>query len=510
MRGPGQMIHCSAQASVAHNFLRLKEGGIYSVTNFAVNPNKEEYRVIKDDSFMLEFDGSMTFKSVSVKADGFVRYSLNLVDFDAIEPADNKYLIDVAGYVSNVGRTNHLTYGSDVIRVVWGNLGEVLVEKKTKQVGALTGCPASSKPQDLQVRRFNLKNFNHTLLMKCATCKFNFAFSDKVYLSSTSSTMILDDAEIPAIKALKDANNGVELKNTYTPIDLTQPVKGTIEIILMWAQNRKNNSATFHCTVTIDGVRTKTRWNFPSCGSEGCRKGATRKKGYFFCESYNRRVDFPMLRYRLELDVYDVTAQTVVVLFDEPTTALVGCSAGSLMDKEDESVDVHVGLLLAISNLTGTTHVMEIKSQSYYEYGTFESFTCCQLNPEEVCGDSVGSSTLDALDGVQTHRLSRPVRAPTVATPTKPSEPKRTKSLVIEDSDVEASGDSSRYVGRNKTDPISDSNKRKRVVAEVSSEDVSGLHTRMHPRNSASYDGMQYYWAGHVDWLVNYLSEIEL
>ncbi|GKC23729.1 hypothetical protein Tco_1025879, partial [Tanacetum coccineum] len=141
-----KMIHCSARASVAHNFLRLKEGGIYSVTNFAVKPNKEEYRVIKDDSFMLEFDGSTAFKRVSVKADGFVRYPLNLVGFDAIEPADNKYLIDVAGYVSNVGRTNHLNSGSknldfhlanhrgQSIRVtLWGNLGEVLVEKKTKQ-----------------------------------------------------------------------------------------------------------------------------------------------------------------------------------------------------------------------------------------------------------------------------------------------------------------------------------------------------------------------------------------
>ncbi|GJS91797.1 reverse transcriptase domain-containing protein [Tanacetum coccineum] len=86
----GQMIHCFARASVAHNILQLKEGGIYSVTNFMVKPNKEEYRVIKDDSFMLEFDGSTTFKRVSVKEDGFLRYILNLVDFDAIELADNK------------------------------------------------------------------------------------------------------------------------------------------------------------------------------------------------------------------------------------------------------------------------------------------------------------------------------------------------------------------------------------------------------------------------------------
>ncbi|GJZ88108.1 hypothetical protein Tco_0659890 [Tanacetum coccineum] len=197
-RAKGKMIHCSARANIAYNFLRLKEGGIYSVKIFAVKPNKEEYRVIKDDSFMLEFDGSTTFKRVYVKADGFVKYPLNLVDFDVIEPADNKYLIYVAGYVSNVEDSqSELRYG-ETSRRCW-------LRKKTKQ----------------------------------------FAFSDKVYLSSTSSTVILDDANIPAIKALKDANSGVELKKHYTPIDLTRPVKGTIDNLLMWAQNQKNNVHSF-------------------------------------------------------------------------------------------------------------------------------------------------------------------------------------------------------------------------------------------------------------------------
>ncbi|GKF00602.1 reverse transcriptase domain-containing protein, partial [Tanacetum coccineum] len=70
----GNMIHCSAKASVSHNFLRLKEGGIYSVKNFAVKPNKDEYRILKNDAYMLEFHGSKTIRKASVKADGFVRY----------------------------------------------------------------------------------------------------------------------------------------------------------------------------------------------------------------------------------------------------------------------------------------------------------------------------------------------------------------------------------------------------------------------------------------------------
>ncbi|GKC15936.1 nucleic acid-binding, OB-fold protein [Tanacetum coccineum] len=239
--------------------------------------------------------------------------------------------------------------------------------------------------------------------------------------------MILDDAEIPAIKALRDADSGVELKNPYVPIDLTRPVQGTIENLLMWSRNRKNNVPSFLSSL----VWTKTGWNFPSCGSEDCRKSVTRQKGYFYCESCNKRVDIPMLRYRLELDVSDDTAQTVVVMFDETTTALVGCLAGSLMDIEDESADDHVSLPPAILNVIGTTQVMEIKSHSYYEYGTFENFTCWQLNPEEEAWS------------LRTLML---------------------KQLVTRFG----------YAGKNNVDPLSDNNKRKRKLIEDSTGDVSG------------------------------------
>ncbi|GJS15655.1 hypothetical protein Tco_0410127 [Tanacetum coccineum] len=80
--------------------------------NFVVKPNKEEYRIIKNDTYMLEFDGSMTIRKALVKVEGFLRYPFQLQDLNGIEPSDNKYLIDVAGYVTNVGRTNHLKSGS--------------------------------------------------------------------------------------------------------------------------------------------------------------------------------------------------------------------------------------------------------------------------------------------------------------------------------------------------------------------------------------------------------------
>nr|GFA32363.1 hypothetical protein [Tanacetum cinerariifolium] len=120
----GNMIHYSTKSNVVHNFLRMKEGGIYAVKNFVVVPNKDEYRIFKQDMFMLEFDGETTIRRVTL----------------------------------------------------WGGLGDVLVERKTNHVGmcvvVLTGM--------------SMKDYNN-----------------KLYLSSTSCTVIYDDDDIPCIQELK-------------------------------------------------------------------------------------------------------------------------------------------------------------------------------------------------------------------------------------------------------------------------------------------------------------------
>ncbi|GKC30863.1 hypothetical protein Tco_1038157 [Tanacetum coccineum] len=71
----GNAIHCSARSNVAHNFIKLKEGVIYCIKNFVVYPNKEEYRIRKDDAFMLEFNGATSAQKSLVKGAGF-RYDI--------------------------------------------------------------------------------------------------------------------------------------------------------------------------------------------------------------------------------------------------------------------------------------------------------------------------------------------------------------------------------------------------------------------------------------------------
>ncbi|GJR74299.1 replication protein A 70 kDa DNA-binding subunit C-like protein [Tanacetum coccineum] len=432
------MIHCTAKATIAHNFLRLKEGGVFLIKNFAVRPNKDEFWVFRHDMFMLEFDGSTTIRKVSANGVGFVRYTFQLVDFDDIELINNKYMIDVSGYVTNVGRTSQTKSGSKTLdfylanqrgkslRVtLWGGVGDSLIETKTAHVGMCT----------IVLTLMIVKTYNN-----------------KLYFSSTSLTVIYDNDDIPSLQELKlVTRRHIEPKKEMMMANSSQPREGTVENLMLWARNRKNNAVTFQCEVMIEDIRRKSGWNYPSCGGEKCRKSVSRKAGKLLCKTCNRTVDYPVLWYRLEVVVDDDTAQTVVVMFNEIATELLNCSADSLIEAEDEvcfcylfqplsyietnlhiqSAEDYSGLPTAIRNLIGTTHVMELKSHSYYEYGIYESFTYWKINPADLV-DGVASSsnqliTVDDSDA-SFKGLSR---QPSVCTPSKPNEEKRKESSFI-------------------------------------------------------------------------------
>ncbi|GJR40932.1 ATP-dependent DNA helicase PIF1-like protein [Tanacetum coccineum] len=153
----GSTMYATARNSIAHNFMKLKEGGIYSIKNFVIQPNKDEFRVLKNATFMLELDGSTTIRKVFVKPDGFIRFPFEMVDFEHLETTNNKYLIDAAGYVTNVGWTVQQKTGSKTldfhlansrgqsVRVtLWGSFRELLIEKRTNYAGCI--CQALPQP----------------------------------------------------------------------------------------------------------------------------------------------------------------------------------------------------------------------------------------------------------------------------------------------------------------------------------------------------------------------------
>ncbi|GKA45852.1 54S ribosomal protein L19, mitochondrial [Tanacetum coccineum] len=323
--------------------------------------------VFRHDMFMLEFDGSTTIRKVSANGVGFVRYTFQLVDFDDIELTNNKYMIDVSSYVTNVRRTSHTKSGSKTLdfylanqrgqslRVtLWGGVGDSLIEKKTAHVGMCTIVLTS-----MTVKTYNSKdictligiyNLHHSIELKSVTTQYAI-----VYVSFCNKNMLTISINV--------YDNLAKPKKEMMMADSSQPREGTIENLLLWAKNRKNNAMTFQCKVMIEDIRRKSGWNYPSCGGEKCRKSVSCKAGKFLCKTCNRNVDYPC---RLEVVVADDTAQTV--------------------SAEDNS-----GLPTAIRNLIGTTHVMELKSHTYYESELEDSDTdevlCSAKDPHEINAD---------------------------------------------------------------------------------------------------------------------------
>ncbi|GJX14081.1 hypothetical protein Tco_0205839 [Tanacetum coccineum] len=162
-------------------------------------------------------------------------------------------------------------------------------------------------------------------------------------------------------------------------------------------------------------------------------------------------------KYRLELGVADDTAHVVVVLFDEPATELLKCSAESLMASFDEvslyllfnyfhrfqtnlylqSADEDSNLLVAITNLIGTTHIFELKSHTYYEYGTFESFTYWKINPACTMEEVASSTTVDENTNNHSPEFKSLAQTPSLSTPSKGPEEKKKKRSGVEESDAD-------------------------------------------------------------------------
>nr|GFA10251.1 hypothetical protein [Tanacetum cinerariifolium] len=187
--------------------------------------------------------------------------------------------------------------------------------------------------------------------------------------------------------------------------------------------------------VKIDDTRSQKEWNFPSCDGEKCKKGVVQKNGRFLCQVCKKAIDYPE------------------------------CFADSLAAADDESglgyVD-HAGLPLALANIIGTTHTLEMKSHTYYEHGTFESFTCRRIAPEEVVDVDSESSNMNTSAEVNITKVKRLVTKPFVTTHSKPTEEKEE----LKDSNDEFTGDMDDGMVDDKNSSLTDKRKKKRYIVD--------------------------------------------
>ncbi|GKE51925.1 hypothetical protein Tco_1487081, partial [Tanacetum coccineum] len=209
--------------------------------------NKEQHRIFRDHAYMIELDGAPYVRKMSVKGGGFFRYPFRLKELGSIELTDNKYLIDVAGYVTNVDRITQKKSGSRTLDFSLANGSEDEVS-----LSQLLYMPTT-----LKLRKARWK-----------TC-----------------------------------SSGLETEKM-----ILQP--SNVESRLMALGHERDGTSHL---VEVRNVRNGKREVF----------SVRRVTGLF----------------RLELDVSDKTAP-IMVMFDEPATDLVKCSADSLTTTDDDVEEV--------------------------------------------------------------------------------------------------------------------------------------------------------------------------
>nr|GEY73805.1 hypothetical protein [Tanacetum cinerariifolium] len=153
----------------------------------------------------------------------------------------------------------------------------------------------------------------------------------------------------------------------------------------------------------------------------------------------NRVIRMLSTQFRLDLDVSDKSASTMVVMFNEPAIELLKCSAYLIVEADDE------------------------------------------LATSKVVEESACSINADALADVKTKKLKRLATYPAVATPSKPTEDKKKKRVELEDLDDEvtcASRDGPDDA--NKSSPLDKREKKRYIVDDCNTPNQKNqmLHKR--------------------------------
>nr|GEX77339.1 hypothetical protein [Tanacetum cinerariifolium]GEY13645.1 hypothetical protein [Tanacetum cinerariifolium] len=149
--------------------------------------------------------------------------------------------------------------------------------------------------------------------------------------------------------------------------------------------------------------------------------------------------------------------------FQKRTKDMLSSKWNSLAEADDESgfgYTNHAGLPLALANIIGTTHTLEMKSHTYYEHGTFESFSCWRIAPKEVVDVDSESSNMNTSAEVNITKVKRLATKPSVATPSKPTEERG------KDSDDKVTGDMDDGGVDDKESSLTDKRKKKRYIMD--------------------------------------------
>ncbi|KAL6523546.1 hypothetical protein OROGR_017149 [Orobanche gracilis] len=375
----------SIHATMPHRFAstfrkkKLQEGKIYVIKKFDVSANRKKYAVVEQNSSMLQFSGNTTFDerhddgNILLHAFGFIK-------FTHLEARiDKAVLTDIIGVIVDVNPIEERKTTGGKVDMLAIRLKDI--SGNTVNV-TLWGQYATMFEDTLRMNLCNAPDPNVAVITSTTTKTYR----GDLFLNSSSSTKIYVNIDIPETAELiqvfrrADALHSSENASlTYsTVLDKTR----TIYEILKLAMSRSDMTAVFNCVATVNEILDKNGWYYVSCPY--CKKNASAAETQFKCGNCEKNVDYPVIRYRVELSVKDNTDSTIFVLFDEVAEEMTQMKLVDLTSALENETENGSPIPHQLQRLIGTTHIFQVRMNSYFEGRGRQSFTVSRVVKPKV------------------------------------------------------------------------------------------------------------------------------
>ncbi|CAH9107398.1 unnamed protein product [Cuscuta epithymum] len=360
----------------------LKEGETYVMQNFCVLRNDGEYKTC-DHPFKLQLTGGTTLKVQNLSDISTDHYQFRSFCDILSGKLDTHVLIDVIGSLHDVlnaqanASLKKISFlmkdlsGDMITCTLWGDYATKLLNFR------------ENHPSELTV-----------IILTHAKIKEPEGMHPITIQNSMYSSKLLINEDIAEIQQFKDSfkSNQVnepqgQTQSQTSGSSFSEQEKLTYRAVLMSIADKNCLKEETTC-VTVGTIARfvvgKSGWSYQSCSS--CTRKAEAPNGAFTCRcgKYNHE---PVIRYRLEVMLYNKKDCVKIVLWDQECIQLLGKTANELRNQMiEEGEDDPLSYPETLDDLLGRTLAFRIKMQPAYSAASVQKVSEDETVAQSILG----------------------------------------------------------------------------------------------------------------------------
>uniref|UniRef100_F1KWX5 Replication protein A 70 kDa DNA-binding subunit n=1 Tax=Ascaris suum TaxID=6253 RepID=F1KWX5_ASCSU len=301
----------------------VKLDQMYYIRRASVKPTTKRFKrnqydmevIIRDETEIIECIDRAEISSPKIRCD-FIRIR-NLPKFANSE-------VDMMGVVREVGDVKQLT----------GKMGEALVKRDIQIVDdSLRSVIATLWGE--RAKNFDASSDVTILVFKRALVR---TYHGSISLSTTGSTIVDVNADLPEVKALRRWYEGN--RNASFAALSTELIFSSSEHKWIGEVKVLNKMIYFNVTAMIMNINVDNAV-YKGCVNEGCRKKLLEVDGTLHCPKCGNASDDYKYFYTLSMELCDMTGTHWVSVFDDSAEKLMGESADEIAKTRSFNYDTY-------------------------------------------------------------------------------------------------------------------------------------------------------------------------